>query len=84
MDRSLLEDEDTKTQYPPLRHYLPFFSLLNVSALGFGTTIAFTGATLADVTKDMDLCGASYDDSDVPCRMASLLASIIFLAALVG
>ena len=40
-----------------MKFYAPFILLVNLSTLGFGTTISFTGPTIGDIIDDLSLCG---------------------------
>ena len=76
----LAEEEDD--EYPPLSHYLPFFLLLNMSALSFGTTISFTGPNIDAMINDLSLCGRVVTKNKRPMRDKAIRAKMCLLLLL--
>ena len=93
------DDFDVKVDVQPAKpvaFYLPLCLLINVSTLGFGTTLSFTGPTISVITDDLGLCGSfddgagnddgggGGDDGGNLCARAAFVASCFALGALVG
>mmetsp|Transcript_30392 Transcript_30392/g.39176 ORF Transcript_30392/g.39176 Transcript_30392/m.39176 type:complete len:96 (+) Transcript_30392:216-503(+) len=70
MNEQLLKDEENYSdeenhssskvgefEYPSISFYVIFCLMINCQALGFGTTVSFTGPTLDDIAADLNLCG---------------------------
>eukprot|EP00615_Pteridomonas_danica_P006474 CAMPEP_0114361172 /NCGR_PEP_ID=MMETSP0101-20121206/24492_1 /TAXON_ID=38822 ORGANISM="Pteridomonas danica, Strain PT" /NCGR_SAMPLE_ID=MMETSP0101 /ASSEMBLY_ACC=CAM_ASM_000211 /LENGTH=439 /DNA_ID=CAMNT_0001505931 /DNA_START=925 /DNA_END=2240 /DNA_ORIENTATION=+ len=103
MNEQLLKDEENYSdeenhssskvgefEYPSISFYVIFCLMINCQALGFGTTVSFTGPTLDDIAADLNLCGNddtmdddSNDDAAL-CDRTALVAAIYAIGAIAG
>lgn len=59
------DEEESNYKYPPISNYIMFCLMVNCQAIGFGTTVSFTGPTLDDISDDLNLCGNVFCESYV-------------------